>query len=128
MTPAIVDWSQRVSVLGKTKTLAEWSTDRLCAVSRDELGRRLADGWDMLRALMRPADDAAPNAPDGPVERPKPPKRYKGVTRSKRGWQAQIRVDGKVVYLGVRETAEEAAKLYDQAVERYGLGRRTNAT
>ena len=36
-------------------------------------------------------------------------------------WQAQIRIQGKVKWLGYHRTQEDAAAAYWQAVERYGL-------
>jgi hypothetical protein len=36
-------------------------------------------------------------------------------------WQAQIRINGKVKWLGYHRTQEEAVAAYWQAVERYGL-------
>lgn len=41
---------------------------------------------------------------------------YKGVSRYRGKWQATIRVDGKLLWLGTYETPEEAARVYDDAV------------
>lgn len=42
---------------------------------------------------------------------------YKGVSRYRKGkWQATIRVDGKLRWLGTYDTPEEAARVYDDAV------------
>jgi hypothetical protein len=46
---------------------------------------------------------------------------FKGVTRNHRNnkWVARIRVNGKLIYLGEREAAQDAAKLYQMAAITY---------
>lgn len=47
--------------------------------------------------------------------------KYKGVTKNKNSWQAQIRKDSKSLYLGMFKTEEEAAKKYNEvAREMFG--------
>jgi hypothetical protein len=53
---------------------------------------------------------------------------FKGVHLLRGRWQAQIRVNGKPIYLGLYGTPEEAAEAYDQAaVQHFGEYARTNA-
>lgn len=71
-----------------------------------------------------------------PVRRGKASCPYKGVTVQscramvnpyRRPWCARIKVDGRLIRLGCFETAEEAARAYDQsAVAHYGEFARTN--
>ena len=42
--------------------------------------------------------------------------KYKGVSPYRGRWQATIRVDGKLMWLGSFPSAEEAARAYDEAV------------
>lgn len=54
---------------------------------------------------------------------------YKGVRRSTNGkrWWARLKVDYKEIYIGAYDTAEEAARAYDEAaVKHYGEFARTN--
>ena len=44
---------------------------------------------------------------------------FKGVSPYRGKWQATIRVDGKLRWLGTYETAEDAARAYDDAVLKY---------
>lgn len=43
---------------------------------------------------------------------------FKGVHRHGRGWKAQIKLAGKITYLGTFDTPEEAARAYDIAADR----------
>lgn len=45
--------------------------------------------------------------------------KYKGVSPYRGKWQATIRVDGKLKWLGSFETAEDAAVAYDEAVLKF---------
>lgn len=41
---------------------------------------------------------------------------YKGVTKRKTSWEANLQLNGKTCYIGVFKTPEEAAKAYDRKV------------
>lgn len=45
--------------------------------------------------------------------------KYKGVSPYRGRWQATIRIDGKLKWLGSFDTAEDAARAYDDAVLQY---------
>lgn len=44
---------------------------------------------------------------------------YKGCTLTKWGYQAQIRTNGQMIYLGIFKTRELAAEAYDKAAMKY---------
>lgn len=44
---------------------------------------------------------------------------YKGVHPNGRNWAAQIKVDGKQIYLGTFKTKEEAARVYNEAAAKH---------
>lgn len=86
------------------------------------------DGLDNRRCNLRPAT-AATNARNVGL-RSHNTSGYKGVTWHKAGrkWMAQLRVDGRQVYLGLFTDPAEAASAYDAAaLEHFGEFARTNA-
>lgn len=136
--PSYVNWHGKHTLLGLTLTLDEWSRKPVCVVGRDELGERVTAGWPLVRALMKPSERGGqetdlppPSTADKPIEPPevKPPvpiRKWKGITKRKQGWQAQIKIADQLVYLGTWPTPEEAARRYDKEVLALGLPRELN--
>lgn len=44
---------------------------------------------------------------------------YQGVKKNKNGWESQIKVNGKMKYLGYSKDKTKAAKIYDEAAKKY---------
>lgn len=112
------------TLFGRTRTLDQWVRDPLCAVSADELAERLSTGWEFARALMRPSDRAV--VEDQITVRAEVSVKLSGVTRSRDKYQAQIKVDGKVKFLGRFDTERDAALAYDKAIDDMKLCRAKN--
>lgn len=76
---------------------------------------RNGDGLDNQRSNLRPATAAQNNHNQRPW--PGHSSRFKGVSwhRSRRRWQAQIKVDGKNRHLGFFASEEDAARVYETA-------------
>lgn len=52
---------------------------------------------------------------------------FKGVSRHEGRWRARVRVDGKYTHVGLFDSAEDAARAYDEAARNmHGIFARTN--
>jgi AP2 domain len=71
------------------------------------------NGLDCQRSNLRPATFSQ----NGANQRPRAgcTSRFKGVSRCPTGWLARIRINGRLLYLGIHPTEEAAAGAYDVA-------------
>lgn len=104
-----------ITAFGKTLPIEEWIVKSFVKASPREIVRRLEMGVPAQQALSDPPED-------GPRK-----SRYRGVTWhvNNKKWHAQIKVNGKVEFLGVFDCDKEAAQVYNARAEQ--LGRQTNA-
>jgi len=75
------------------------------------------DGLDNRRSNLRPADKSTNGMNRGIGSNNT--SGFKGVSLQGLKWKAQIRVNGRHVHLGMFDTPEEAARVYDQAAVRH---------
>lgn len=102
-----------IKAFGLELTPEQWTQKSFCRVSADEIVRRIEIGWTV--------QDAITTAPPRKLI-----KRFKGVSfhKGNNKWIAQIKIDGKVKYLGEWDDDLTAARAYDTAAR--PLGRETN--
>ena len=103
-----------IEAFGKTLPLEEWIVKAFVTASPREIIRRLEMGMPAHQALSEPPETGARKS------------RYRGVTWhvNNKKWHAQIKVNGKVEFLGVFDDDKEAARVYNtRAAE---LGRQQN--
>jgi hypothetical protein len=106
--------NELISAFGNSLTAEQWAKKSICKVSSDELVRRLRAGMSPREAITTPSVNA------------KRVSQYRGVTWHVRAgkWIAQIKVDGKPVYIGQFDDEIEAAKAFNEVAR--SLGRETN--
>ena len=79
------------------------------------------NGLDNRRANLRPATATQNACNRSKISSRKTVSRFKGIAAcaGKKGWQARIRIEGKVRFLGYYYDEVEAAKAYDRAARKY---------
>jgi hypothetical protein len=92
-----------ITAFGLSLTPEQWVKHSFCRVSANEIRQRIKQGMSERDAIT------------APPERPKD-KRFKGISFHKKikKWVAQIKVDGKVEFLGSFASDVDAAEAYDK--------------
>lgn len=95
---------EAVSAFGMRKTIREWLADPLCLATQGELVSRLLAGWRPEKALTEA------NQVSGSKH-----SQFKGVTwdSASQRWRAQIKHEGRVIFLGKFIEEIRAARAYD---------------
>lgn len=102
-----------INAFGLSLTPTEWCRKSFCQVSANEIRERIRKG-------MSPSD-AITTKPDRPGLT-----RFRGVSyhKNNRRWVAQIKINGKVEFLGNFASDVDAAEAFDKKAR--PLGRQTN--
>jgi hypothetical protein len=100
-----------IKAYGLELTPEQWSMQPICRCSSDELREFIRQGVPPEVAIVTPS---------------RMKRRFRGVSfhKSINRWIAQIKVDGKVKFLGSFENDVDAASAFDAAAK--ALGRETN--
>jgi hypothetical protein len=104
----------KYSAFGLTLSPEDWVKHSFCRVSVKELLHRIIDlQWSPAKAITEP--------PANPGKT-----RFRGVSfhKNNKKWVAQIKIDGKVHFIGNYENDVDAAKAFDRVAG--PLGRETN--
>lgn len=93
-----------LTAFGETASIWTWLQDPRCLIGERDIKHLLALGATHEQAIV-----FKPNRPEGHS-------RFKGVTwdAMKRKWQAQIKVDNKVEFLGRFDSDVDAARTWDK--------------
>jgi hypothetical protein len=111
--PKYKTWYAQVSIDGKMTTLGSYDSEEGAARAYDE----------QAAALGRPVNFPAYRSGQAKALK-RGSSKYRGVTTAGKKWRADIRIDGKLKYLGTFLSDEAAAREYDKAAA--PLGRAVN--
>lgn len=106
-------YAQRYAGLrGRTRLGALMHKEIVSATSDQTVDHRSGDTLDNRRSNLRICTDSQNHANRRVVQGSSG---FKGVSRAAKRWSARVRVQGKRIWLGVYDTPEEAARVYDRA-------------
>jgi hypothetical protein len=127
-------WRAQIQYSGKNHYLGIFDTKQEAAFAYDKAAREHGGGKKLLNyESIEAAEEAASHAQaehtlvrDVRIEpkRPRQPSGFHGVTAKGKRWQAQINYGGKIHYIGIFTTKQEAALAYDTAAREHGGGKR----
>lgn len=118
-----------IQCMGRTQTLTEWS--RETGIGIKTISGRLDDGWSPELAITSPVAPRRWRGKPGtkiPIRELAPGEGpYRGVSKFRSAWVANIHVNGRSVFLGNFSDPIDAAVAYDNEAKRIG-GKRLNFT
>jgi len=111
-------YAKRTVYLGDYRTMSIFMHREILGLGSNdpEVDHRDGDGLNNRRNNLRIATCSENRSNRVRAEQSTAP--YKGITRHGNKWRARIGINGTRIHLGTFESAEEAAKTYDEAAKR----------
>lgn len=121
-------WLAQIGKDHKHEYLGAFPTEEGAARAYNKRAMELYDGPQLndVPAAVEPASEPAVSEGSGKRKRFGTTSQYIGVSKSHKKWAVEILVEGKRVQVGRFKEEDDAARAYNQALDRYGLDKRRN--